>query len=171
MMIRIIPARRIVASSATSMEPRARRQRMLCHQCARIDLSSCFMGEPQHTTLRALRACRYLEFITHAPDGLNIAMLAARLNLFAQGADMDINNMSITIIVVAPDLVHQDFTRKHPARSLGHERQDIKLGRGYHDLSPHNLNPPREAIHRYPWKADRRSLLQRLILLAGMRLA
>jgi len=76
-----------------------------------------------------LRAGSYFKFVANAPDGFNVAILRVSLYFLAQRADMDINNMPITVIIVAPDFIHQHFTSKYPVGRLRQQCKQVKLGR------------------------------------------
>src|SRR5213593_1977077 len=110
-------ARSAVASNATSIEPRASRQRILCHQRARkrVPLELDEIGELT-SVLGRTNTSSNLKFVTDAPYRFNVAILRVGLYFLAQSTDMDINDMPIAIIIVAPDFIHQHFTRVHTLR-------------------------------------------------------
>src|SRR6266581_9355083 len=98
-------AKSVTASSATSIDPNARRQRILCHQGMRIAFSSSYPC--------SARSRSQVKLVAHAPNCLDVALLGVGLYFFAQGADMHINGVAVAEIVVAPYLVHEDLTREH----------------------------------------------------------
>src|SRR5260370_41540605 len=110
-------AKSVTASSATSIDPNARRQRILCHQGMRIAFSSSYPG--------SARPRSQVKFVAYAPNCLDVALLGVGLYFFAQGADMHINGVAVAEIVVAPYFVHEDFTREHAIRGLRQQSQQV----------------------------------------------
>src|SRR5215467_7928748 len=98
-------AKSVTASSATSIDPNARRQRMLCHQGMRIAFSS--------RQSCSARTHSQIKFVAYAPNCLDVALLGVGFYFFAQGADMHIDGVAVAEIVVAPYFIHEDFTREH----------------------------------------------------------
>src|SRR5579859_6085394 len=101
-------ANSVVASSETSIEPSASRQRMLRHQ------GTCIL------------LCTYFKLVTDAPDGFDIAVDGIGLYFLAQGADMHVDDMAVSIIIIAPDFIHQDFARIDPVGRSREQGQDIE---------------------------------------------
>src|SRR5712692_7887650 len=85
----------VVASRDTNIEPSASRQRMLRHQ------GTCML------------LCSYLKFVADTPDGFDIAVDGIGLYFFAQCADMHIDDMSIPVIIISPDFIHEHLAGVH----------------------------------------------------------
>src|SRR5260370_8850329 len=70
-----------------------------------------------------------VEPVAGAAYGADRILLAARVEQFAQPADMHIHGALVDIDVAAPDAVEQLLAAEHPARMLQKEFQQPVLGR------------------------------------------
>src|SRR5579859_2914421 len=91
--------------------------------------------------------CTNLKLITHTPDGFDVAVDGIGLYFLAQGADMHINDVAVSIVIVAPDFIHQDFARIDPVGRSCEQGQDVELGRRQHDLDMVDLDATRQQIN------------------------
>src|SRR5207244_7010239 len=81
------------------------------------------------TTLR-LHLCEpVIQRVAGAAHGADRILLAARIEQFAQAADMHVHGALIDIDVAAPDAVEQLLAGKYPPRMLEEEFQQAILGR------------------------------------------
>src|SRR2546422_2817608 len=69
-----------------------------------------------------------LKFVTDTPHCFNVAKVRVWLYFLTKGADMDIDDMSIAIIIVTPDFIHEHFTCVYAVRCLRQQRQQIIFG-------------------------------------------
>src|SRR5262249_38977316 len=152
-----------VASSDTSIEPSASRQRMLRHQgtcmLLLIQGSSVIFRCAQDdrwrfrqrlcTTLRTFfqSFCAYFKFIADTPDGFDITIDRIGLYFLAQGADVYVNDMTISIIIIAPDFIHEHFTGVYSIGRPGEQGQYIEFGGGQHYLNVVDLDATRQQIN------------------------
>src|SRR6266700_3646636 len=70
-----------------------------------------------------------VERVAGAAHGADRILLAARIEQFAQAADMHVDRTLIDIDVAAPDTVEQLLAAEHAARMLQEELQETILGR------------------------------------------
>src|SRR5438093_1377857 len=72
--------------------------------------------------------------------------------LFPQPSDVDVDRLAITQVVVPPDLLEQDLTRKHPPRPVDQVGKQLPLFWGELQLDVVDHRPPPRPV--YPQAAE-----------------
>src|SRR5581483_2360293 len=91
--------------------------------------------------------CAYLEFVADAPDGFDVTIDRIGFYFLAQSADMHINDMSIPVIIIAPDFIHKHLAGVYAVGRTGEQGQDVELGRRQHHFDMIDFDAPRQQVN------------------------